>query len=78
MKNRNWDTIRPALERAFGRLGGKPHSIYSDAEASMTKPEAQTWFRQQGIVLNVTDGPALDAAIKSYAQIQRLSLFNQL
>jgi hypothetical protein len=38
MKNRNWDTIRPALERAFGRLGGKPHSICSDAEASMTKP----------------------------------------
>ena len=57
-KNRNWDTIRPALERAFGRLGGKPHSIYSDAEASMTKPEAQTWFRQQGIVHNITLGHA--------------------
>ena len=58
MKNRNWDSIRPALERAFGRLGGKPHSIYSDAEASMTKPEAQTWFRQQGIVHNITLGHA--------------------
>jgi hypothetical protein len=54
MKNRNWDSVRPALERAFGRLGGKPHSIYSDAEASMSKLEAQTWFRQQGIVHNIT------------------------
>ena len=34
MKNRSWDTIRPVLSRAFGRLGGKPHSIYSDLEAS--------------------------------------------
>ena len=58
VKNRNLDTIRPALERAFGRLGGKPHSIYGDAEASMTKPEAQTWFRQQGIVHNITMGHA--------------------
>jgi len=54
MKNRNWDTIKPALERAFNRLDGKPGSIYSDAEAAMTSKAAQDWFRQQGIVHNIT------------------------
>ena len=58
MKNRDWETIKPALESAFSRLGGKPGSIYSDAEAAMTSTEAQTWFRQQNIVQNITLGHA--------------------
>ena len=41
MKDRYWTTIRPALEKAFGKLGGKPGSIYSDAEAAMTGKAAQ-------------------------------------
>jgi hypothetical protein len=58
MKNRNWETIEPTLEIAFNRLGGKPGSIYSDAEAAMTGKAAQQWFRQQGIVHNITLGHA--------------------
>jgi len=54
MKNRDWLTIQRALERAFSRLGGKPGSIYSDAEAAMTSKLAQDWFRQQGIRHNIT------------------------
>ena len=39
-------------------MGGKPGSIYSDAEAAMTGKAAQQWFRQQGIVHNITLGHA--------------------
>ena len=54
MKNRDWETIRPALEKAFRRLGGKPHAIYSDAEAALTKDEAAEYFHEQKIVHNIT------------------------
>ena len=54
MKNRDWPTLRVSLEAAFRRLGGKPASIYSDAEAALTSHEAQDYFRQQGIVHNIT------------------------
>jgi len=54
MKNRDWPTIQRALSRAFGNLGGKPGSIYSDAEAAMTSAEARDWFRQQDIRHNIT------------------------
>ena len=58
MKDRYWTTIKLALEKAFRELGGKPVSIYSDAEAAMTGKAAQQWFRQQGIVHNITLGHA--------------------
>ena len=58
LKNKDWPTTKPALERAIGRLGGKPGSIYSDAEAAMTSSAAQQWFREQGSVHNITLGHA--------------------
>ena len=58
MKERNWETIRPALEEAFNRLGGKPYAIYSDAEAALTGYEAAGYFQEQKIVHNITLGHA--------------------
>ena len=58
MKERNWETIRPALEKAFRKLGGKPHAIYSDAEAALTSDEAAGYFHEQKIVHNITLGHA--------------------
>ena len=58
MKNKYWETIRPALEKAFGKLGGKPHAIYSDAEAALTGYEAAEYFQEQKIVHNITLGHA--------------------
>ena len=58
MKNRDWTTIRKALEEAFRRLGGKPGSIYSDAESAMTSGPAKAWFAEQSIVHNITLGHA--------------------
>ena len=57
MKNRDWSTVKNALERAFVKLG-KPASIYSDAEASMTSDAARAYFRGKDIVLNITLGHA--------------------
>jgi len=58
MKNRDWTTLRPALEKAFGKLGGKPHAIYSDAEAALTSIEAAGYFHEEKIVHNITLGHA--------------------
>ena len=58
MKNRDWNTIKKALEEAFRRLGGKPGSIYSDAESAMTSGPAKAWFAEQNIVHNITLGHA--------------------
>ncbi len=40
MRTREWDTIRPSREAAIKRLCGKPGSIYSDAEAALTRKKA--------------------------------------
>ena len=58
MKNRDWGTLKPSLETAFRRLGGKPHAIYSDAEAALTSDEAAGYFQAQKIVHNITLGHA--------------------
>ena len=58
MKKRDWPTLKASLEAAFRKLNGKPGSIYSDAEASLTSREAQDYFRQAGIVHNITLGHA--------------------
>ena len=58
MKERKWETVRPALEKAFKSLGGKPHAIYSDAEAALTSIDAAGYFHAQKIVHNVTLGHA--------------------
>ena len=58
MKNRDWSTIRIALERAFQQMGGKPASIYSDAEAALTSDAAKAYFREKDIVHNITLGHA--------------------
>lgn len=58
MKNRDWSTIRIALERAFQQIGGKPASIYSDAEAALTSDAAKAYFREKDIVHNITLGHA--------------------
>ena len=58
MKNRDWSTIRTALERVFQQMGGKPASIYSDAEAALTSDAAKAYFREKDIVHNITLGHA--------------------
>ena len=58
MKNRDWGTLKPSLETAFRRLGGKPHAIYSDAEAALTSDLAAEYFQEQKIVHNITLGHA--------------------
>ena len=58
MKNRDWETLKPSLETAFNRLGGKPYAIYSDAEAALTGYEAAGYFQEQKIVHNITLGHA--------------------
>lgn len=58
MKTRNWPELKKSLEAAFRRLGGKPASIYSDAEAALTSKEAQEYFRHNDIVQNITLGHA--------------------
>ena len=58
MKNRDWPTLKPSLETAFHRLGGKPHAIYTDAEAALTSGEAAGYFQEQKIVHNITLGHA--------------------
>ena len=58
MKNRDWETLKPSLETAFNRLGGKPYAIYSDAEAALTGYEAAAYFQEQKIVHNITLGHA--------------------
>ena len=58
MKNRDWETLKPSLETAFNRLGGKPYAIYSDAEAALTGYEAAGYFQEQEIVHNITLGHA--------------------
>jgi hypothetical protein len=58
MKNRDWETLKPSLETAFNRLGGKPYAIYSDAEAALTGYEAAGYFQEQTIVHNITLGHA--------------------
>jgi len=58
MKNRDWSTLKPSLETAFNRLGGKPYAIYSDAEAALTGYEAAAYFQEQKIVHNITLGHA--------------------
>ncbi len=58
MKTREWATVKPSREVAFRRLGGKPDSIYSDAEAALTSNDAVAYFRQHDIVQNATLGQA--------------------
>ena len=58
MKKRDWLTLKASLEAAFRKLNGKPGSVYSDAEASLTSRDAQNYFRQAGIVHNITLGHA--------------------
>ena len=58
MKNRDWGTLKPSLETAFHKLGGKPYAIYSDAEAALTSDEAAAYFQEQKIVHNITLGHA--------------------
>ena len=58
MKTRNWPELKKSLEAAFRRLGGKPASIYSDAEGALTSKEAQEYFRHNDIVQNITLGHA--------------------
>ena len=53
MKDRKWETVRPALEKAFKSLGGKPHAIFSDAASALTSGEAAGYFHAQKIVHNI-------------------------
>ena len=54
------------LDAVFKEMGGKPKSIYSDAEGGIVGNDTQTWLQKQGVVSQITinHAPLAEAMIK--------------
>jgi hypothetical protein len=66
LKNNNSSAIMEGLDAVFKEMGGKPKSIYSDAEGGIVGNDTQTWLQKQGVVSQITinHAPLAEAMIK--------------
>ena len=66
LKGNSGDDIIEGLDAVFKEMGGKPKSIYSDAEGGIVGNDTQAWLQKQGVVIQITinHAPLAEAMIK--------------
>ena len=55
LERKTGDDLRPALEKAFAKMGRKPEMLYTDAEARLTEKKTQYWLaKEKKVAHNIT------------------------